>query len=540
MAEIGRASAILASGTIVSRLLGFVNMFVLAAAIGSFGASADTFAAANQLPNTVHMIVVGSVISAVLVPQVVRASLREDGGQAYINKLVTLSLIVLLAATALALALAPILVQVTVSGFSGPKIGLTTVFAYWCLPQIFFYGLYTVLGEILNARKVFGPTTWAPVFNNVIAIGGFAAFIALFGADPAGERSVLDFTGGMVTTIGATASLGVAGQALVLIVFWRRAGLHYRPDFHWRGVGLRDTGRMAGWTFGMLAVTTFAGLAKSNVASRAATGDPSVNVLAKSWLIFMLPHSVVTVSVATAYFTRMSEAAAARRFQAVKADLSAAVRTVNLLIILATGGLCVLALPFARLFTDTYYQTASMGWVIIATVVGLVSFTVLFIVQRTFYALGDTRTPFLFTLAQAIIFALLAVACAFLPSPFIAVGLAMAQSLATTAQMAIAWHLLRRRLGPLGGRAIAASLGRFTLAGIPSVLVGSASLFLLGGLTPGGFGLASKGSAIVVMAAIGTLMVIVYFAVLVAMRVPELRGALAPVLPWLRRLRNRG
>ncbi|HEU0256728.1 MAG TPA: lipid II flippase MurJ, partial [Microbacteriaceae bacterium] len=318
MAEIGRASVVLASGTVVSRVLGFVNMFVLASAIGSFGAAADTFAAANQLPNTVHMIVVGSVVSAVFVPQVVRASLAEDGGQAYVNKLVTLTLVVLLAATGIALALAPILVRVTVSGFSGPKIVLTTIFAYWCLPQVFFYGLYTVLGEILNARKVFGPTTWAPVFNNVVAIIGVGIFIAAFGADPGGSRAVTHWTGGMVMTIGASASLGVACQALMLLAFWRRAGLRYRPDFHWRGVGLRDTGRMAGWTFGMLAVTTLAGLAKSNVASRAATGDPSVNVLAKSWLIFMLPHSVVTVSVATAYFTRMSEASAAGRLRAVK------------------------------------------------------------------------------------------------------------------------------------------------------------------------------------------------------------------------------
>lgn len=540
MAEIGRASAILASGTIVSRLLGFVNMFVLAEAIGSFGAAADTFAAANQLPNTVHMIVVGSVIGAVLVPQVVRASLQEDGGEAYINKLVTLTLLVLVGATAIALAAAPILVHATVSGFSAPKIALTTVFAYWCLPQIFFYGLYTVLGEILNARKVFGPTTWAPVFNNVIAIGGFAVFIALFGADPAGERSVLHWTPGMVTTIGATATLGVACQALVLLAFWRRSGLHYRPDFHWRGVGLRDTGRMAGWTFGMLAVTTFAGLAKSNVASRAATGDPSVNVLSKAWLIFMLPHSVVTVSVATAYFTRMSEAGATRRFDAVKSDLSAAIRTVNLLIVLATAGLCVLALPFARLFTDTYFQTVSMGWVIIATVLGLVSFTVLFVVQRTFYALGDTRTPFYFTLVQGILFAVLAVLCAFLPSAFIAVGLAAAQSLATTVQMALAWHLLQRRLGPLGGRAVTASLARFTAAGLPATIVGLAALFLLGGLSAGGFGLASKLSAVLVMAAVGILMTIVYFAILIALRVPELQGAMAPVAPFLRRLRRRG
>jgi len=535
MAEVGRASTVMAAGTIISRVLGFVNMFVLAMAIGSFGAAADTFAAANQLPNTIYVIVAGGVLNAVLVPQIVRASLHADGGRAYINKLLTLAIVVLLATTLLAVALAPVLVRITVSGFTPDELAMATVFAFWCLPQIFFYGLYTVLGEILNARKVFGPFTWAPVFNNVVAIAGFAVFMLLFGADPGGSRSPGAFSAGMIDTIGATATVGVACQALVLILFWRRAGLRYRPDFHWRGVGLREAGRMASWTFGMLIVTTLAGLVDSNVASTADPGDPSVNVLAKSWLIFMLPHSVVTVSVATAYFTRMSEAGAQNRIDDLKVDVSAAIRTVSLLIVLATAGLCVLALPFARVFTKTFYQTHSMGWVIIATVSGLISFTLLFVVQRAFYALGDTRTPFYFTLVEGVIFAGLTLTCLLLPSPLIAIGIALAQAIATTVQMALAWVLLHRRIGRFDGRRILASLCRYAAGGIPAAAVGLVLLFLLGGLTEGGFGLATKAHAILVMIIVGVVMTVVYFAVLVLMRVPELRGALAPLAARLRR-----
>ena len=100
---------------------------------------------------------------------------------------------------------------------------------------------------------------------------------------------------------------GLAAQALVLFAFWKRAGLRYRPDFRWRGVGLGATGKAAGWVFGMVIVTQLAGIVHANVASlSAAGGEPSLAVLRFSWLIFMLPHSVVTVSLATAYFTRMS------------------------------------------------------------------------------------------------------------------------------------------------------------------------------------------------------------------------------------------
>jgi putative peptidoglycan lipid II flippase len=150
--SIGRASAFLASGTIVSRLLGFVKLIVLAGVIGQFGQSTTAFAVANQLPNTVYVIVAGGVLTAVLVPQIVRASLHDDGGTAYINKLVTLALVILGATTVAATALAPVLTLLYGSSLKPGPLALATAFAFWCLPQIFFYGLYTVLGEVLNAR----------------------------------------------------------------------------------------------------------------------------------------------------------------------------------------------------------------------------------------------------------------------------------------------------------------------------------------------------------------------------------------------------
>jgi putative peptidoglycan lipid II flippase len=535
VAEVGRASAVLAAGTMVSRVLGFVNMFVLAIAIGSFGAAADGFAAANQLPNTIYLIVAGGVLNAVLVPQIVKAGLHADGGRAYINKLLTLAIIILAVVTIVAFALAPVLVRITISGFSPAKLDLATVFAYWCLPQIFFYGLYTVLGEILNARKVFGPFTWAPVFNNIVAIAGFGVFILIFGADAAGVRTPEEWSAGMTTAIGATATIGVAVQALVLIVFWRRAGLRYRPDFHWRGVGLREAGRMASWTFGMIIITTLAGLVDSNVASLAHSGDASVNVLAKAWLIIMLPHSIVTVSIATAYFTRMSEAGTSGRIDDLRVDISAALRSVSLLIVGATAVLAVLAYPFARVFTDTFAQTQAMGLVIIATVAGLISLTLLFIVQRAFYALGDTRTPFFFTLVEAVLFSLLVLGCALLPSPYIAIGIALSQGFATTVQMALAWYLLRRRIGRFEGRRVAASLLRYLVAALPTAVVGYLVLLALGGVTAGGFGVSGKGQAIVTMVIVGIAMAVVYFGMLIVMRVPELRGVLAPLANRLRR-----
>jgi len=533
---VGRASAILASGTMVSRLLGFLKVIVFARVIGQYGQSADAFALANQLPNTVYTIVAGGVLTAVLVPQIVRASLHADGGTAYINKLVTLALGILAVTTLAASLLAPVITRLIGPGYSPEQMSLAIGFAYWCLPQIFFYGLYTVLGEVLNARRSFGPFTWVPVLNNVIAIGGLLVFMALFGADPLGQRLATEFTPEMIAVLAGSATLGVILQAVVLFYFWHRIGLRYRPDFRFRGVGLGAAGKMASWTFGMLLLTTVAGVIETQVVSGASGDDASTAVLGTAWLIFMLPHSIITVSVATAYFTRMSEHASRGDTVKLRTDASSAIRGTTLLIVLASAVIMVCAYPFAAVFVhESFAQTQGIGNVIIAYLLGLVAFCVLFVVQRTFYALGDTRTPFFFTLFQVVLVVIGVLWCAQLPSEWTAVGIALVVSVSGILQSVLAAWLLRRRLGGIDGRRILRSLVKYVVAVVLPVAAGLAILVALGGLREGGFAVSGIPQAILSMAVIGSVMAGLYFGLLLLMRSSELHGFLAPLKARFRR-----
>jgi putative peptidoglycan lipid II flippase len=535
--RIGRASVFLASGTIVSRLLGFVKAIAVAGTIGVVGsAGGDAFAVANGLPNTVYVIVAGGVLSAVLVPQIVRAGAHADGGSAYINKLLTLALVILGIATVAATALAPLLTLLYGATLPSATLGLAIAFAWWCLPQIFFYGLYTLLGEVLNARRSFGPFTWVPVLNNVVAILGLIVFALLFGVDPDGLRPAEEWTPGMIALLAGSATAGIAAQALILFWFWRRVGLSYRPDFQWRGVGLGSAGRMAGWTFGMLLLTTFAGIVQTQVLGTASGDGASVAAVDYAWLIFMLPHSVITVSIATAYFTRMSEHAAADRLDGVRDDLSGAIRGITLIIMLAAAVLIVIAYPFSAVFeTESFADTQALGNVVLAFALGLVPFSTLFVVQRTFYALGDTRTPFRFTLFQVVLFTLGALACLMLEPEVRAVGIALVTTIAGIAQLALAAFLLRRRLGTLDGRRIFAGLGRSLLALLVPVAAGITLLIVLGGTSQGGFAVSSIFGAVVTMAVIGASMAALYFAGLWLLRSPELRGFATPLITRIRR-----
>lgn len=527
---LGRASAILASGTIVSRILGFVKVVVLAAAIGQVASvSADSFAIANQLPNNIYALVAGGVLSAVLVPQIVRAGLHDDGGERFINRVVTLGMVIFAAVTILATLAAPLLVALYAQsaasgsgrGFTPEALQLATAFAYWCLPQIFFYALYSLLSEVLNARNVFGPFTWAPVLNNVVAIAGLLVFMGLFG-DASNNSSLQHWDAGRISLLAGTATLGVAAQALVLFFFWKRVGLRFRPDFRWRGVGLAATGKAAGWLFAMILVTQVAGIFQSNVASIATGQGASNSALANTWLLFMLPHGVIAVSIATAYFTRMSEHANRGDLDSLRSDLSASLRAIGLGMVFAAVALAVVAYPFARVFESKFSNVLAMGDVLLAFVPGLILFSILFVLQRVFYALGDTRTPFLMQCVQSGLFIIGALLCSLLPTEWIAVGIAAVTSIAGSVQAVVAIILVRRRIGGMDGRLMLRRHIQFLLLALVSGAVGFIVLILLGGLSADGFAQSDRGAAIVSVAIIGAVMGLVYFGLLLLIRNPEL------------------
>jgi putative peptidoglycan lipid II flippase len=537
--SLGRASLFLASGTFVSRILGFISAVILARTLGIVGSGADTFALANQLPNNIYAIIAGGILSAVLVPYIVKAGLDTDGGQSFINKIVTLGFVLFLAVAIIATLLAPALVALYAQqsgggarGFSPEEMALAIAFAYWCLPQVLFYALYSLLSEVLNARKVFGPFTWAPALNNVVAMTGLLIFGIIF--PNADTQDATQWTGEMIMVLAGSATAGVAAQAFILVAFWRRAGLGFRPDFRWRGVGLATTGKAASWMFGMIVVAQLAGIVQANVASLAAGSDsPGLAVLRFSWLIFMLPHSVVAVSVATAYFTRMSTHARDGDVDAVRVDFRDSLTRIGMFMVLAAVGLIVVALPFARQFSTSLDAVEAMSTVIIVYVLGLVPFSALFVIQRVFYALEDTRTPFFLQLGQASVFVALALGVSTLPSSEIAIGLAVSTTIAGWFQCVLAIIVIRTKLGGVMIGSLLVRYASFLAASAPAAASGVALVLAFGGSSAGGFLLASAPRAAVSMVVIAIVMTIVYTSTLLLMRNPDIRAITSPLMARL-------
>jgi putative peptidoglycan lipid II flippase len=524
MASVGRASAVLASGTFVSRILGFAKAWLLVQAIGVVTFAANAYGTATIVPNSLYAIIAQGILNAILVPQIVRASVNSDGGRAYINKLVTLGIVVFAAVALVATLLAPALIALF--GVPAPQRELATAFAYWSLPQIFFLGLYTLLGEVLNARKSFGPFTWAPVVNNIVAITMLGVFIIAFGTSAGGDHGS-DWSFWMIALLAGGATLGVAVQALILFVFWRRVGLRFRFDFGWRGVNLGSAGKAAGWTFAMLIASQLAGLVETNVSNSAGEGFAGPFVMSNAWLIFMLPHGIIAVSIVTAYYTRMAEHAHRGATADFRSDFSSAARSIMFLIVFSSAALIVTAYPIARVFTSDYQ---AMGLVLVAYLVGLVPFSLVFMAQRAFYSLGDTRTPFFFTLAQVLVIVVGVLVCFMVPPGGRAAAIALVVSLASLVQAVLAFALLRRRTAGVDGGRILNSLWRFALAAIAAMAAGGGFLVILGGVGEGSFPVSGPLAAIVATAVVGIVMLLVYVGFLAILRSPDLEAGLLPIL----------
>jgi len=531
-----RSSALMSAGTLVSRILGWVRASVLSAAIGG-AAAGSAFATANTLPNNVFILIGGGALNAVLVPQLVRAAKRADDGVEYTDRLLTLATLVLGGATVVATLAAPLLIRLYSGGWDRPTIDLGTAFALWCLPQIFFYGLYTLYGQVLNARGSFGPYMWAPVVNNIVAIAGMGVFIGLAGA---GEKPVTGWSAGDVALLAGTATLGVVANALVLIPVMRRAGYRWRPRWGWRGIGLRSAGSIAAWTFAGVALAQVGFVIISRVVNAAGNAAQREGIPAGravfdfAYMIFMMPHSLIAVSVVTAVFTRVSAQAAEGNLAAVRADLSLALRTVSVATMFATAAFVALGPQFtAALFPGTSRVTTDQyALVATAMLLGIVPFSAGFLFQRVSFAFEDARTPFwIGTLGTVLWTAGTLLVPTVLAPRYVPAGVGLAMAV-TNLITALIWvPVLRRRLGSIDGTRIVGTLARLLLAAAGAVAIG---ILVREGaqVVVGDRGLAA---VLIVLACAGGVMTLTYVLLLWALRVSELDTLLRPLLSRVRR-----
>jgi putative peptidoglycan lipid II flippase len=453
-ASLARSTAGMASGVVASRILGVVRASMVLAVVGTLAAG-DAWDVANTLPNIVYLLLAGGVINAVLVPQITRAASHADGGREYVDRLLTLSITALAVITVVFTLGAGLLVQLySSSTWAADTRSLSIAFAFICMPQIFFYGLYTLLGNVLNARNHFAAYMWAPVLANIVAIGGMAFFLMAYPQ----QAEPVSWTSPMIWVLAGSATAGIVAQALVLVVPLWRSGFRYAPRWGFRGVGLRTASTVALWAFAALGVSTVGFIITSQVTTYAGQAGATAHLdvpgkisYSNAFLIFMLPHSLVTVSLVTALFTRMSKAAGAGNLVEVRADVDRGMRLTAVATVPATVGAFVLgfAATATLFYSNSPASTRGIATVMMAMMIGLVPFGILFLLQRVFYAFEDAKTPFKLTVVVTVIATVANFASLLLPLRWIVVGVGAGQAVGNLAAMGLGLILVRRRLNGL-------------------------------------------------------------------------------------------
>lgn len=516
----------MALATLISRITGFIRIQLLAMLLG--GALLSTFSVSNQMPNLIAALVLEATFTAVFVPVLARAERDDaDGGTAFVRRLLTLATTVLLVATVISVAAAPLLVRLMLGG--DPKVDrpLTTALAYLLLPQILFYGLSSVFMAILNTRNVFGPPAWAPVINNVVAIGALGVFVAVPGEltlDPVAMGT------SKLLVLGVGTTLGVVAQTAVLFVAIRRERVSLRPLW-----GLDDRlkkfGTMAGAMVLYVLISQTGLVVGNQIASTAAASGPAIYNYA--WLVLMLPFGMIGVTVLTVVMPRLSRNAAADDQPAVLADISFATRLTMVTLIPVVAFMTVAgpaigsALFGYGKFSDV--DAGNMGHAIALSAFTLLPYAMVLLQTRVFYAREQPWTPIVLVVVITAVKIIASLAAPYLTDdPRLVAGyLGLANGLGFLAGAVVGHVMLRANLKPPGGRlitldvvrtilvTIAASLLAGLLAHVVDRLVGLDSLTE----TAGGAG------SILRLLILAFIMLPVIAAVLLAAGVPDARAA---------------
>jgi putative peptidoglycan lipid II flippase len=406
---LGRASFWMALGTLVSRLSGFVRLFLLMWVLG-IGLNGDLFTVANSIPNAMYFLVAGGVFNVVLVPQIVRAMREDDGGDGYVNRVVTLAFVVLGVGSIVLTLAAPLLVPVVFDSKileDGMEVQRhsATMLMYLVIPQVFFYGAFVLRGQILNARQVFGPMMWAPIVNNIVSVAVLLSYLVVFGRSRTGNDG---FSTGEVLLLGIGSTLGIAAQAAALTPFLRKSGFRFTPIFNFRGFGLGHTMRLGAWTLGFIVISQVAMIAITRIASGAtltgaADGHKALGVTIYNlgYLVSQVPHGIITVSLTTALLPTMSVLAARGESRLLLDEIRGTLRTIAFLITPIAMAVFVLGNPAAGIISwmlpgaiDGPEAVTAVGHCLSAFGLGLFSFSFSYFILRGFYADEDTKTPF--------------------------------------------------------------------------------------------------------------------------------------------------
>ncbi|MDY7089185.1 MAG: murein biosynthesis integral membrane protein MurJ [Actinomycetota bacterium] len=522
-------SAIMAIGSLVSRIIGFVRNALIGMTLG-YGIG-DAYTSAQFLPGQIYELLLGGILSSVLIPLLVRRRKADpDGGLDFTRKLLTFAIVSLGVATVLVVIAAPAITAIQSDDKTSPAYReLVTHFAYLILPIIFFTGLSALIGAVLNVRGHFAAPMWAPILNNLVVIAVCGVFIVTFG--PTDGFRPEDMTNGRILLIGLGTLLGMVVQAIGLLPALRKVGFTWKWRWGPRSLGLREIGGLAGWMLLYVGANQIAIFVVVRILNGVA-GKDSASVLAFNnvFLLTMMAHGIIGVSVMTALLPKMSAAAAEGRFAEVSADLNRGIKlTVAALAPIAVV-YGVLGAPIAvTLFEGGAFShdaALDTGAVLVVAAFAVIPLSVSYLCTYAFYSLQGNKTAALINLpVVGVRIAGYFVLAGVLGASLSAVGMTAANAFSYLVSALISLAVLRRKIGRLNLGGVAVSLIKVFIAAAIAAALG----FLVVHFLPGAGAPSGRGEAILQLLAGGAVILVAYLAAALVLRVSEVTQVIGMV-----------
>ncbi len=526
--EIGRASGILASFTLLSRLLGLVRNLVLS---HFFGASfvADAFVAAFTIPNALRRLLGEGALTPAIVSLLTRA-LKESKGtgtaalaewQKFISNTFVWLTLALLAITGVAVIIAPALVRLYVPEFVEVpgKFELTVSLTRFLFPFIIFIGWFAFFMGVLNSFRSYAISAAGPAVLNLIVICGVPPLLIWKDFDPI--QGIFVFGGAFL--------VGGLFQAIVQLPDLKRFKALPRLYFRWKDPRVTELLLMLGPSVFSMGVYQLNIIVNRVFASGI---DGAVSHLFYADLLLELPVSIIATSVGTAAVTSFSRLTADQNKEGLSRTFGISMILIWALALPAMGGLIALALPIV----STLYFSGKFQWAdvlitsdsVMTYALGLPFFATLRIILPLFFAEKDTRTPALVGIgALCVNFIAAWTFSKWLSTP----GIALATSVSSAFHVSILVLIIFKRHRDFPWRSLGSAFLKMTFA---AIVMAAALFFLLSKMSKlevwTHHGISTE--KIIILAFLVGAGIFVYFGVTYLIRVPHLND-------WMKRLFTR-
>ena len=497
----------MASGTLVSRVLGGVKILLVGYLLTVSMAQADMYSLAMEIPNMAYQLLAGGILTAILVPQFMRAMNKDaDGGQAFSDRIVTLFTLLLIVLTVLLTIGTPLVIRLMSDAKwrtpgMAPQYHSLLLLTALCMPQVFFFGAFFLVSQILNARGSFGPGAWAPVANNVVQIIVLGTYAIVWGFHTDASQP---FSTPQMLLLGIGSVIGVAVQSAILFPYLKKVGFRYRPRFDFLHTGLGSTAQMAKWVLALLVIDQINWVVVTRLASRATVSGHGAGVAAfnnATW-ISIVPHGLLTVSLATVLMPSLSTLSATGQWERFASQLQSSIRTVFAAIIPIALLFGTMGVPIATTVFSAERGGAYVGWTLAILGVGLIPFTLRYLVNKGFNSMSNTRTPFFVEIVFVSVTCLVSIALILgvkVSAQWVAPSLALGYSIAYVVSSWLAYRLLQRAVPTLKSASLAAHTIRLIAISVPGAAIAGAICWaqerIIPGLIPSLTGLVIAGLA---------------------------------------------